>query len=87
MLLCAVIRSCLPKVFYKKGVVKNFTKFIRKHLCWSLFFNQACNFITKGNFITKETPTQVFSCEFYEVFKSNFFIEYLWGSTSESYTW
>ena len=29
-----------PEVFYKKGVLRNFTKFIRKHLCLSLFFNK-----------------------------------------------
>ena len=35
----------------KKGVLKNFTKFTRKHLCKSLFLiqlqSQACNFIKK----------------------------------------
>ena len=30
----------LPDVFYKKGVLKNFAKFIGKHLCQSLFFNR-----------------------------------------------
>ena len=30
------------------------------------------------NFVKKETPTQVFSCEFFEIFKKTFFIEYLW---------
>ena len=30
------------------------------------------------NFITKETLTQLFSCEFYEVFRNTFFIEHLW---------
>ena len=29
-----------PEVFYKKGVLKNFTKFTGKHLCQSLFFNK-----------------------------------------------
>ena len=30
----------LPEVFYKKGVLRNFTKFTGKHLCQSLFFNK-----------------------------------------------
>ena len=30
------------------------------------------------NFIKKETPTQVFSCEYCEIFKGSFFIEHLW---------
>ena len=36
-------------MFFKKGVLKNFANFTRKHLCWSLFNKvdsfQACNFI------------------------------------------
>ena len=28
-----------------------------------------------GNFIWKETPTQMFSCEFCEIFKNTFLIE------------
>ena len=42
---------------------------------WESLYNmspEACNFIKK------ETPTPVFSCEFDEIFKNNFFIEYLW---------
>ena len=29
-----------PEVFYKKAVLRNFTKFIGKDLCQSLFFNK-----------------------------------------------
>ena len=29
-----------PEVFYKKGVLRNFTKFTGKQLCQSLFFNK-----------------------------------------------
>ena len=29
-----------PEIFYKKGALKNFTKFTGKHLCQSLFFNK-----------------------------------------------
>ena len=32
------VRSSRPKVFCKKGVLRNFTKFTGKHLCLSLFF-------------------------------------------------
>ena len=47
------------EVFYKKGVLKNFTIFTGKHLCQSLFFK-------------KETLAHVFSCEFCEIFKNSF---------------
>ena len=52
-----------------KRVLKNFAKFTGKHLCQSLQRFQACNFIKK------ETLAQVFSCEFYEIFKNTFFTE------------
>ena len=52
-----------PEVFCKKDVLRNFAKFKGKHLCQSLFFD----------FIRKETPVQVFSCEFCETSKNNFF--------------
>ena len=38
------------------------------------------------NFIKKETPTQVFSCEFYEISKNTFFTKHLWATASE-YAW
>ena len=34
------IRSSLPEVFCKKGVLRNLTKFTGKHLFHSLFFNK-----------------------------------------------
>ena len=46
-----VIRSSRSGLFCNKGVLKNFAKFIRKHLCQSLFLNKvvggACSFIEK----------------------------------------
>ena len=44
----------------KKSVVKNFAKFTGKHL-------------HQSHFIKKETLAQVFSCEFYKIFKNTFF--------------
>ena len=35
------LRDSRPEVFYKKGVLRNFTKLTVKHLCQSLFFNKA----------------------------------------------
>ena len=61
----------------KKGVLRNFTKFTGKHLCRTLFFKpKACNFIKK------ETPAQMFSCEFCEIFRNTFFTEHLWKTAS-----
>ena len=47
-----VERSSRPEVSCKKGILRNFAKFIRKHLCQSLFsikFQASfCNFFKKG---------------------------------------
>ena len=46
----------------KKFFVKDFAIFKEKNLCWSLF---------------KETPTQLFSCEYCEILKNSYFEEHL----------
>ena len=63
-----------PDVFYKKGVLKNFAKFTRKHLCHNLFLIKvACLSLA-----------HVFSGEFFSKnFKNSFFYrtpldDYLW---------
>ena len=47
-----IIRSSRSQMSLKIGVLKKFTIFTGKHLCWSLFFNKAaglqvCNFTQK----------------------------------------
>ena len=29
-----------PEVLFKKGVLRNFAKFIGNHLCWGLFYDE-----------------------------------------------
>ena len=43
-------------------------------MCGSLFFDQIAR---------KETPIQVFSCEFYDTFKNTFFTEHLRMTASD----
>ena len=38
--LSTFLRSSRPDVFCEKGVLRNFAKFTRKHLCQSLFFKK-----------------------------------------------
>ena len=54
------VRSSHSHLFFKIDVLKNFTNFTGKHLCWSLF-------------LLKKTPTHVFCCETSIIFKNNFF--------------
>ena len=55
------IRISRPRVFCKRGVLRNFSKFAGKHLCQSYFFNKL--YLKKG-------LAQVFSCEFWEISKN-----------------
>ena len=54
----------MHKVFYKKGVLKNFAKLTVRHLYQSLL-NE------------KETLIQVFSCEFCKIFENAYLVEHL----------
>ena len=63
-------KSSRPEMFCKNGVLENFTKFTRKHLCQSLFLIrlQASGL----QLYQKETLVQVFSCKYCEIFKNTF---------------
>ena len=52
-------RSSLSQMLYKIGDFKNFAKFIRKHLCWSLFFKKIVGWTLKA-FSTENSITGVF---------------------------
>ena len=70
------------EVCYKKVVFRNFTKFTRKHLCQSLFFNKVASLRPATLF--KKRLAQVFSCDFCEIFKDTIFTEHLWKTASEA---
>ena len=63
-------RSSRPEVFCKKVVLRNFGKFVGKHLCQSLYFDKVAG--QASNFIKIETLAQVFSCEFSKISKNTF---------------
>ena len=76
------IGSSPPEVFYSKEILKNFVKFIGKHLCWSLLFHKVtsseavtwrCSVKKACNLFKKETMAQVFFCEFCKIFKNTFY--------------
>ena len=74
------IKSIHQRCSLKKVVLRNFTKFTRKHLCQGLFFNEV---VEACNYIKKETLAQVFSCE---ISKNIFFIEHLWTTAFRGIT-
>ena len=66
--------SIRSQMFVKKDVLKKILNIYRKTLELESLFNIVVGLIA-GNFIKKETPTQVFSCEYWEIFENSFFIE------------
>ena len=70
-----------PEVFCEKSCFENFAKLTGKHLCQSPFFNEVAGrrFVA---LLKKKTPTQMFSCKFYEIFQNTFFTEHLQVTTS-----
>ena len=61
-----------PEVFYI-GVLRNFAKFTGNTFAGVSFLI---------NFIKKETATQMFSSEFFEIFKNTLLTEHLWATVS-----
>ena len=62
-----------PEVFSEEGIFKKFANFKGKHLCWSLFLIK----------LQKETPTQIFCYEIFEIFKNTYFEERLRATASK----
>ena len=71
-------------VIQKKTLLKTFTIFTGKHLCWSLFLIklQVLRPVTH----LKETPTPVFSCKCSKIFKNTQFEEHLRTADSVGFT-
>ena len=66
------------RCFVKKSVLRNFEKFIRKHLCQSILFNNVTGLRPEiCNFIKKATPEQLFFCKLCETSKNTYFAEHL----------
>ena len=75
------LKSSYRMCSIKKAVLKNLATLIGKHLHWSL-----ASIIwrhTSGQLHYKVTPTQVFSCEYCEIFINIYFKGHLWMTASE----
>ena len=66
-----IVRSSRSQMFFKIGVFKNFAIFKGKHLCRSLFLIKLQPW--RPATLLKRDSTQVFSCEYCEIFKNTFF--------------
>ena len=68
-----MLRSSRAYVFYKRDVFQDVTKFTEKHVWQNLFIIKL-----SLQLYYRKTPTQVFSCEFFEIIMGKFFIKHLW---------
>ena len=59
-------RSSHLQIVLKIGVLKNLAIYTGKHLCWSLL-------IKSQAFTKKESPTQIFSAKYCEIFQNRLF--------------
>ena len=72
-----LFRSSRLEVFCKKGVLKNFAKFARKHLCQSLFFNKVSG-LRSATLLKTRVWHRCFLVNFAKFLRTPFLTERLW---------
>ena len=72
-----IYRSSHPKVFCKKGVLRNFIKFTGKHLWQSLLFNKVTG-LRPATLLNKRLWHRCFPVNFMKFLRTPFQIEHLW---------
>ena len=70
-------RSSRPEMFCKEGVLRNFTKFIRKHLCHSLVSNKVAD-LRPATLFKKSFWHRCFPVNFVKFLRTTFCMEHLW---------
>ena len=70
-----------PEVFCEKGVLRNFTKFTRKHLCQSLFFNKVAG-LRHTTLVKKRLWHRYFPVNLVKFLRTSFFTEHFWTTAS-----
>ena len=70
-------RSSRLQMFFKIGVLKSFSNFTGKHLCWSLFLKN-CR-LKNCSFITKRLQHRCFPVKFANFFKERIFLQNISG--------
>ena len=74
---CLKFRNSCPEVFCKNVVLKNFTKFTRKQLCQSLFFNKVAD-LRRATLSKKKLWHRCFAMNFVKFLRTSILIEHFW---------
>ena len=77
-------RSSRREVFFKNGVLRNFTKFTGKYLCQSRFFNKATG-LRPATLFKKRFWHRSFPVNFVKFLRTPFFIEHFLVAASWRY--
>ena len=76
-ILVSLFKSNHRRFSMKKGVPRNFTKFIGTHQCQSLFFNKVAG-LRLASLLTKRLWHRCIPVSFLKFLRTTFFIERLW---------
>ena len=63
-------------MFHKQAILKKIVIFKGKHLCRGLSFIKVAG-LQASNYINKGASTQIFSCEYREIYKNTYFEEHM----------
>ena len=74
---CFPVRSSRLGVFCKKGALRNFIKFTRKHPCQSLFFNKVAD-LRPATLLKKRLWHKCLPVNFVKFLRTAFLTEHLW---------
>ena len=72
-----LFRGNRPEVFCKKGLLRNLTKFTRKHLCQSLFFNKVTG-LRSATLLKSRLWHRSFPVNLVKFLRIPFYLEHLW---------
>ena len=75
-IVCRCSRSSRPKVFCKKGIVRNFGKFTGKHLCQNVFLNKVAD-LRPATLLKERLWHRCFSVNFAKFLRTPFLTERL----------
>ena len=81
---CQKLEAAAWKCSLKKVALKNFSKFRRKPLCLSFFFDKVAGWRLAT--LSNKAPAQVFPCEFFKISNNTYFEEHLRTTASKKRT-